>query len=243
MNRIFLFSLLAAALLVPQAARSQAYPSKPIRFIMPYPPGGSSDILARPIAIEMTKNLGQSVLIEYKPGGGSTIGADFIAKSPPDGYTIVIATVGTWAVNPSLYKQMPFDVVKDFAPITQISASPGVLVVHPSVPVRSVKELVALAKAKPGALDYGSSGVGGFGHISGALFCLMTGTQMVHIPYKSSAPSLTDLIAGQIQLSGVANVIERECSHWVCGPPCRFIGFRRTGVMPYPAAGPPIAAG
>jgi tripartite-type tricarboxylate transporter receptor subunit TctC len=125
---------------------------------------------------------------------------ELTAKSPPDGYTIVIATVGTWAVNPSLYKQMPFDVVKDFAPITQVSASPGVLVVHPSVPVRSVKEMIALAKAKPGALDYGSSGIGGFGHISGALFCLMTGTQMVHIPYKSSAPSLTDLIAGQIQV-------------------------------------------
>jgi len=127
------------------------------------------------------------------------IGLEITAKAAPDGYTIVIATVGTWAVNPSLYK-LPFDVVKDFAPIIQISTSPGVLVVHPSVPVRSVKELIALARARPGKLDYGSSGIGGFGHISGALFSLMTKSEMVHIPYKSSAPSLTDLIAGQIQV-------------------------------------------
>jgi tripartite-type tricarboxylate transporter receptor subunit TctC len=120
-------------------------------------------------------------------------------KSPPDGYTIVIATVGTWAVNPFLYK-LPFDVAKDFAPITQVSTSPGVLVVHPSVPVKNVKDLIALAKKRPGELNYGSSGVGGFGHISGELFTLMTGTKMTHIPYKSSAPSLTDLVAGNIQI-------------------------------------------
>jgi len=124
---------------------------------------------------------------------------ELTAKSPPDGYTIVIATVGTWAVNPYLY-QLPYDVIRDFAPITQVSTSPGALIVHPSVPVKNVKELIALAKKRPGELNYGSSGVGGFGHICGELFNLMTGTKMTHIPYKSSAPSLTDLIAGNIQV-------------------------------------------
>lgn len=136
-------------------------------------------------------------MLEQALAAGSRIG--LIAKAPADGYTIVIATVGTWAVNPHLYK-LPFDVVKDFAPIIQISTSPGVLVVHPSVPVKTVKDLVALAKARPGQLNYGSSGVGGFGHISGELFTLMSGTKMTHIPYKSSAPSLTDVIAGQIEV-------------------------------------------
>lgn len=149
---------------------------------------------------KLAQRLGHQFIIDNRGGAGGNIGMELTAKAPPDGYTIVIATVGTWAVNPSLYKNMPFDPVRDFAPIIQVSTSPGVLVVHPSVPVRSVKELIALAKAKPGKFDYGSSGVGGFGHISGALFCLMTNTQMVHIPYKSSAPSLTDLIAGQIQV-------------------------------------------
>jgi tripartite-type tricarboxylate transporter receptor subunit TctC len=149
---------------------------------------------------KLGQRLGQQFIIDNRGGAGGNIGMELTAKAPPDGYTIVIATVGTWAVNPSLYKQMAHDPVRDFAPIMQVSSSPGVLVVHPSVPAKSVKELIALARAKPGKLDYGSSGVGGFGHVSGALFCLMTKTEMVHIPYKSSAPSLTDLIAGQIQV-------------------------------------------
>ena len=171
-----------------------------MRFVVPFVAGGPTDIQGRMLGEKLGQRLGQQFIIDNRGGASGNIGMELTAKSPPDGYTIVIATVGTWAVNPSLYKQMPFDPVKDFAPIMQVSTSPGVLVVHPSVPIRSVKELIALAKAKPGKLDYGSSGVGGFGHISGALFCLMTKTEMVHIPYKSSAPSLTDLIAGQIQV-------------------------------------------
>jgi tripartite-type tricarboxylate transporter receptor subunit TctC len=181
-------------------AAAQQYPTKPVRFVVPFVAGGPTDIQGRMLGEKLTQRLGQQFIIDNRGGANGNIGMELTAKSPPDGYTIVIATVGTWAVNPSLYKQMPFDVVKDFAPIIQVSTSPGVLVVHPSVPARNVKDLVALAKAKPGKLDYGSSGVGGFGHISGALFCLMTKTEMVHIPYKSSAPSLTDLIAGQIQV-------------------------------------------
>ena len=187
-----------AAIATPLLA--QTYPSKAVRFVVPFVAGGPTDIQGRMLGEKLGQRLGQQFIIDNRGGANGNIGMELTAKSPPDGYTIVIATVGTWAVNPSLYKQMAYDPVRDFAPIMQVSSSPGVLVVHPSVPAKSVKELIALARSKPGKLDYGSSGVGGFGHISGALFCLMTKTEMVHIPYKSSAPSLTDLIAGQIQV-------------------------------------------
>ena len=180
-------------------AAAQTYPAKTVRFVVPFTAGGPTDIQGRMLGEKLGQRLGQQFIIDNRGGAGGNIGMEITAKAPPDGYTIVIATVGTWAVNPSLYK-LPFDPVRDFAHIMQVTTSPGLLVVHPSVPVKNVKDLVALAKAHPNKLDYGSSGVGGFGHISGALFCLMTGTQMVHIPYKSSAPSLTDLIAGQIQV-------------------------------------------
>lgn len=182
-----------------QGAVAQSYPAKPVRFVVPFVPGGPTDIQGRMLGEKLSQRLGQQVLVDNRGGAGGNIGMELTAKAPADGYTIVIATVGTWAVNPHLYK-LPFDVVKDFAPIIQISTSPGVLVVHPSVPAKTVKDLVALAKARPGQLNYGSSGVGGFGHISGELFTLMSGTKMTHIPYKSSAPSLTDLIAGQIEV-------------------------------------------
>jgi tripartite-type tricarboxylate transporter receptor subunit TctC len=184
---------------VAAGAAAQQYPSKPVRFVVPFVAGGPTDIQGRMLGEKLSQRLGQQFIIDNRGGANGNIGLEITAKAPPDGYTIVIATVGTWAVNPSLYKQ-PFDVTRDFAPIIQVSTSPAVLVVHPSVPARNVKELIALAKSKPGQLNYGSSGVGGLGHISGALFGLMTGTKMVHIPYKSSAPSLTDLIAGQIQV-------------------------------------------
>ncbi len=192
-------AIAVAATACVSGALAQQYPVKPVRFVVPFVAGGPTDIQGRLLGEKLTQRLGQQFVIDNRGGANGNIGMELTAKSPPDGYTLVIATVGTWAVNPSLYK-MPFDVVKDFSPIAQVFSSPGVLVVHPSVPVKNVKELIALAKSKPGKLDYGSSGVGGFGHISGALFTLMTNTQMVHIPYKSSAPSLTDLIAGQIQV-------------------------------------------
>jgi tripartite-type tricarboxylate transporter receptor subunit TctC len=192
-------ALACAALILPAFAGAQSYPVKPVRFIAPFVAGGPTDIQARMLGEKLSQRLGQQVIIDNRGGAGGNIGMELTVKSPPDGYTIVIATVGTWAVNPYLYK-LPFDVVKDFAPITQVSTSPGALVVHPSVPVKNVKELIALAKKRPGELNYGSSGVGGFGHISGELFDLMTGTKMTHVPYKSSAPSLTDLVAGNIQV-------------------------------------------
>ncbi len=178
---------------------AQAYPSKPVRFVVPFVPGGPTDIQGRMLGEKLSQRIGQQVLIDNRGGAGGNIGMELAVKAPADGYTIVIATVGTWAVNPHLYK-MTFDVVRDFAPIIQISTSPGVLVVHPSVPAKSVKDLVALARARPGQLNYGSSGVGGFGHISGELFALMANIKMTHVPYKSSAPALTDVIAGQIEV-------------------------------------------
>ena len=180
-------------------AQTAPYPTKPVRFVVPFVAGGPTDIQGRMLGEKLSQRLGQQFIIDNRGGAGGNIGMELTAKSPPDGYTIVIATVGTWAVNPHLYK-LPFDVVKDFAPITQVSTSPGVLVVHPSVPAKSVKELIALAKARPNELNYGSPGVGGFGHICGELFTLMSGTKMTHIPYKSSAPSLTDVMSGQIQV-------------------------------------------
>ena len=182
-----------------QSKAPGAYPTKPVRLVVPFVPGGPTDIQGRIIAEKLSQRLGQQVIVDNRGGAGGNIGMEITARSPADGYTLVIATVGTWAVNPHLYK-LPFDVVTDFSPITQVSSSPGVLVVHPTVEAKNVKELIALAKAKPGELNYGSSGVGGFGHISGELFTLMTHTKMTHVPYKSSAPSLTDLISGQIQV-------------------------------------------
>ncbi|MBI3936348.1 MAG: tripartite tricarboxylate transporter substrate binding protein [Betaproteobacteria bacterium] len=193
-------ALALTAFAVPAAAQSpQNYPAKPVRLVVPFPPGGGADNLARMLVDKFTQRLGQQVIIDNRGGANGNIGMGIVAKAPADGYTLVITSVGTWAVNPSLYK-LPFDAIKDFAPIIQISSSPGVLVVHPSLPVKNVKELVALAKAQPGKLDYGSAGIGGFGHISAAVFTLMTGTRMVHIPYKGAGPALMDLLAGQIQV-------------------------------------------
>jgi len=200
----FLLAFLAATASTGTLAQSDAkggagYPDKPIRFVVPFTPGGPTDIQGRMLGEKLSQRLGQQVIVDNRGGAGGNIGMEIVARAPADGYTLVIATVGTWAVNPYLYK-LSFDVVKDFAPVTQVSTAPGVLIVHPSVAAKSVKDLIALAKAKPGQLNYGSSGVGGFGHICGELFTLMTGTKMIHVPYKSSAPSLTDLIGGQIQV-------------------------------------------
>ena len=200
MKKVFLDGICALALTaVAAGAAAQQYPAKPVRFVVPAVAGGPNDIQARMLGEKLSQRLGQPFIVENRGGANGNIGMEFVAKSPPDGYTIVLVTVGTWAVSPSLYK-LSFDTVRDFAPILQVSTSPAVLVVHPSVAARSVNELIALAQAKPGKLNYGSSGVGGLGHISGELFCLMTGTKMTHVPYKSSAPSLNDVVAGQIEV-------------------------------------------
>lgn len=190
---------LVAACAAGTAAVAQTYPAKPIRIVVPYVAGGATDITARQLGEKLSQRLGQPVLIDNRGGAGGNIGMEFAAKSPPDGYTILLSAVGAFAVNPHLYK-LNYDAIKDLAPIILISTSAGVMAVHPSVPVKNVKELVSLAKARPGQLNYASSGVGGFGHVSGALFTMMTGTKMVHVPYKSSGPALIDLMAGHVQL-------------------------------------------
>jgi tripartite-type tricarboxylate transporter receptor subunit TctC len=181
-------------------AVADTYPSKPIKLIVPFPAAGTTDILARVVAQKLTEAWGQPVIVDNRPGAAGNIGADLVAKSPADGYTVLMGTVSTHAINPSLYARLPFDHVKDFAPITLVAAVPNILVVNPSVPATSVKELIALAKAKPGKLNFASSGNGTSIHLSGELFKTMTGVDMTHVPYKGSAPALTDLMGGQVNV-------------------------------------------
>ena len=181
-------------------ALAQTFPAKPARLVVPFPPGGPLDATGRLIAQHLTERWGQSVVVENKPGAGGNIGADFVAKSPPDGYTVVMGALSTHAVNPSLYAKMPYDAQKDFAPITLIAITPNVLVVNPDLPVHSVKELVAYAKARPGKLSFGSGSIGSAGHLAGELFKVDAGIDIVHVPYKGAAPATQALLAGDTQL-------------------------------------------
>ncbi|HEV8645333.1 MAG TPA: tripartite tricarboxylate transporter substrate binding protein [Burkholderiales bacterium] len=182
------------------AALPQDYPSRPIRIIVPFPAGGTADLLARQIGQTMSEALRQQVVIENRTGAGGNIGADLAAKSKPDGYTLLMGTVSTHAINPNLYPRIPYDPVKDFAPVTMVAKMPNLLVVHPSVPAKNVAELIALAKARPGALAFASAGNGTSQHLSGELFKKMAGVDMIHVPYKGNAPAVTDLVGGQVQV-------------------------------------------
>lgn len=194
-----LTSSLTASLSSAQTA-AQTYPQKPIRMIVPFTPGGSTDILARSIGQELSKAWGQSVIIENIAGAGGSIGADKAAKSPADGYTLLMGHIGTLAVNPSLYPKLPYNPVKDFAPVAWVARVPNVLVVNPNVPAKSVQELVALAKSKPGQLSYGSGGNGSAANLATEYFKMQTETAILHIPYRGTAPAVTDLMGGQIQM-------------------------------------------
>jgi tripartite-type tricarboxylate transporter receptor subunit TctC len=176
------------------------YPSRPIRIVVPFPAGGTTDILARAVAVKLTEATGQPAVVDNRPGAGGNIGAELVAKSAPDGYTFLMGTVGTHAINPSLYAKMPYDHVKDFAPVILVAGVPNVLVINPSLPVNSVQELIAYIKANPGKVNFASSGSGTSIHLSGELFKTMTGTQITHVPYKGSAPALQDLVGGQVQI-------------------------------------------
>ena len=181
-------------------AHAQAYPSKPIKFVVPYPAGGPLDTVARLLGAKVAESIGQPVVVDNKPGAGGNIGADIVAKSPADGYTILMGAVATHAINPTLYKSIPYDPIKDFAPITQVASTPNVLVVNPAVPASNVREFIAYAKANPGKLSFGSGSIGSAGHLAGELFKATAGVDMVHVPYKGAAPAMQDLIGGQIQL-------------------------------------------
>ena len=211
----FLPALLVAALGLAAhqgQAQSQGYPTKPIRMIVPYAAGGTTDVLARIMADKLGQALGQTVIVEYKPGAGGTIGAEAAAKSPPDGYTIVMGAPGSHSTAPSLYAKLPYDPVRDFAPIVHVANVPNSIIVHPSVPVKSVAELIAYAKVHPGELTYGSAGTGATTHLTGELFALMADVKLTHIPYKGSGQAMVDLLGGQIRmmfenLPGAANQI------------------------------------
>lgn len=191
-----------ATLLASTLAWSQAgYPAKSIRMIVPFPPAGSTDLSARAVADKLSQRLGQPVVVDNKPGAGGNIGGDVAAKSPADGYTLFVGTVGTNAINKALYSKMPFDHQKDFASVILLSKTPNVLVVNPSLPAKDVKELIALAKAKPNELTFASSGNGTSIHLSGELFKSMAGVQMQHVPYKGSGPMLIDVMSGQVNLT------------------------------------------
>ena len=193
-------SAVAAGLIRAALPAKQIYPEKAIRFIVPYGPGGGSDTTSRIVAKPLAEMLGQQIVIDNRPGAGTIIGAELAAKSPPDGYTIFSGITGTMAINPSIYAKLPYDPVRDFAPITMVAVGPNVLAVHTSVPAKNVKELIALAKAHPGQLGYASSGVGGAPHLAGELFKYMAGIDMLHVPYKGAAPATIDLIAGNVQV-------------------------------------------
>jgi len=182
------------------AAPAQAYPAKPIRFIVPFPVGGIADVFARVIGQKFNDAWGQPVVVENRTGAGGNIAAEFVAKSPPDGYTLVMGSIGTHSVNVSLFRKLPYDPVKDFAPVALVMEADGLLVVHPSLPVKTVKELIALSRARPGQLTYASAGNGTASHLAGELFKMMAKVDMVHVPYKGNVPAITDLLGGQTSL-------------------------------------------
>jgi tripartite-type tricarboxylate transporter receptor subunit TctC len=192
--------LLLGAVLACSAASAgaQAYPNKPIRMVVTFPPGGAPDTLAR--LFSEKSQLGQTVVVENKPGAGGNIGADFVAKSAPDGYTLVMGTVGTHSINGALYSKMPYDMVKDFVPVAHVASAPNLLVVTNDLPVKTVAELIAYMKANPNKLSFGSPGIGTSVHVSGELFKSLTGTSMAHVPYKGRQFAIPDLVGGQIQV-------------------------------------------
>ncbi len=194
---------LAAALAGPlglSALQAQSYPSRPIRIVVPFTPGGSTDVLARAIGQELSRSLGQSVVIDNVPGAGGAIGAERVAKAAPDGHTLLMGHIGTLATNPALYPKLPYDPVRSFAPVAWVARVPNVLVVNASVPAKTLAELIALAKSKPGSLVYGSGGNGSAAHTTMEYLKMRTASSFLHIPYRGTAPSITDLLAGQVQV-------------------------------------------
>lgn len=194
--------LLAACFIfaAPYYAGAQGYPARPIRMVVPFPPGGSIDVLARPLAQKMSELMGQQVVVDYRSGASGNIGTEITVRAPADGYTIMITTIPL-VVNPSLYAKLPFDVAKDLAPVSLLAASPFVMVVHPSVPAKSVRDLIALAKARPGKLNYASAGNGTNLHVAAELFKNLTKTNIVHVPYKGGGPALAAMLSGETDLS------------------------------------------
>ena len=220
MNKVYPCALLA--LVVTSGAFAQNYPAKSIRLVLPYPPGGGTDVIARPLAQKLTENLGQQVIVDNRGGAGGNIGMELVAKSPPDGYTLLFALTAQYAVNPSLYPKLAYDPARDYAPISLLANAPYLLVVHPSLPAKSVAGLIALVKARPGQLAYSSSGNGSGAHLAGEMLRSLARLDITHVPYKGAGPAMPDLIAGQVQLSFV--------TYTAAGPHIKTARLRALGV-------------
>ena len=199
MNNMIARGLGLAVLALSASLPAQEYPARPVRLVVPFAPGGGTDIVGRLIAQRLTESWGQTVVVDNRAGAGGVIGADLVAKAQPDGYTLLMGTPGPLTINPNLMKSMPYQTLRDFTPISLATISPFILVVHPALPARTAKELVALAKARPGALNYGSAGNGSVGHLAGEQLAALAGIRFVHVPYKGSSLAVTDLLAGQLQ--------------------------------------------
>lgn len=198
--RFFSALLVLAALCAAPSAYAQQYPTKPIRIVVPFPPGGFSDVFARIIGNKMNESWGQQAVIDNRPGAGGNIGADIVAKAAPDGYTLVMGTIGTHAINATLFSRMPYDPIRDFTAVAFVVEAEGLLTVHPSLPVKTAKELIALARSKPGELTYASAGAGTTSHLAGELFKTMAKVDLTHVPYKGNVPAITDLMSGQTSM-------------------------------------------
>ncbi len=223
---------LVASVLAPSIADAQNWPTRPVRLISPFAPGGGADITSRAVAQKLSTSLGQQVLVENRGGAGGMIGVDIATKAPADGYTIVMGTIGPIAINPSLYKKMTYDPMRDLIPVSQAANALNVLVVHPSLPAKNVKEMIAIAKTRPGQMNYGSSGPGATDHLSGELFNVLAGVKMVHVPYKGGAPAMLDLVSGNVQVvfSTVSTAIAAMDSKRV--RPLAMTGSQRFELMP-----------
>ncbi|MBI3935534.1 MAG: tripartite tricarboxylate transporter substrate binding protein [Betaproteobacteria bacterium] len=197
-----LLRIAAALFAIVVSGYAEAYPTRPIRFIVPFPPGGSYDAMARMVALKLTDAWGQQVVVDNRPGAAATIGADLAARAEPDGHTIVLLG-NNHTIAPSVFRKLPYDLLRDLAPVTLLATTPYVVVVHPSVPVKTLRELIDLAKARPGQLNYGSGGTGGITHLAGELFNYLAAVNIVHVPYKGGVPAVTDLVGGRLQMMTV----------------------------------------
>ena len=226
-----LLGLVAGTAAFVPAAHAQQFPSKPIRLVVPATPGGTSDVFARAIAIRMQESMGVPVLVEYKPGAGTNIGSDFVAKAPADGYTVLINGI-TLAVNPALYPSMPFSPSKDLMPVIEVAEMTNVVTVHPSLPAKTLKELVALMKSQPDAFNYGTPGAGSSGHLSGELLALKTGTKLTHVAYQGNAQATTDHIGGVLQVGFVNMPVALQFVKNGKLRPLAVTGAKRSALLP-----------
>ena len=247
-------ALTSICLVAATDALAQTYPSRPIRLIVPFPAGGGTDIVARIVANEMSRELGQSVIVENKAGANGIVGADFVAKAPPDGYTVVMSTMGNFAINPAIYPNMPFSVEKNLSPVTNVVSVPLMLIIHPSIPAKTVQEFIAYTKAQPAPVPYSSSGTGGGPHLAGELFIAASGANMMHIPFKGSAQNIQAIMGGHVmgtsdatswgpmvdsgKLRLLAVYGSKRVKRWPDVPTLNELGYETVADSPYGVCGP-----